>query len=378
LPDKLHKLKDFFGYSRTERNGILILFILLILTILTNILLPFFIKTGSTDFSEFESKIIAFEQQQKEIKDSLKRIKPIKNKYDEDRSIQLNPFYFDPNNLPVNEWQKLGLNDWQVEVIKNYERKGGKFYKPEDLAKIYSISEKEYQILEPYIIIESKSDKEEKKVLRPFPFDPNVAVKEELGKMGMRENLADAIINYREKGGRFFQKEDVKKIYIITDEEFLALEPYIFIEKDTLETVHPSHVFIDTFQIEINSADTLDLQQLRGIGPAFAGRIVKYRELLGGYVSKQQLLEVYGMETTRYEGIKNHIHVDISHVNKININKTTIKEMIRHPYIEFYVAKSIITHRKEIGVYTKLEEIKNARLIYDELFNKLKPYLTLN
>ena len=378
LTNKLNRLKDYFGYSRSERNGILILFILLILTIVFNILLPYIIKPNTTDFREFKEMIIAFENRQTEIGDSLNNLRSNRTTYAKQDGIKLTPFYFDPNNLPVEEWEKLGLKNWQIELIKKYESKGGKFYQNSDLAKMYSISEKEYKILEPYIKIKNKSEASKKEALNPFHFDPNSVSRNDLQKMNMRESLSNAIVNYREKGGNFYTKEDLKKIYTITDEEYTVLAPFVIFEKKSIQIETKPYKFIDTLLVDINSADTLDLQQLKGIGPSFSRRIVKYRDLLGGYYDKKQLLEVYGMDQSRFEGIKDNIKINESLIVKININQASIKEMIKHPYIEFYIAKSIITYRKEIGSYKNLEEIKNARLIYEELYQKLVPYLTIN
>ena len=177
--------------------------------------------------------------------------------------------------------------------IKNYEKKGGKFYKAKDLEKIYSISKDEYKILKPYIRIEQNNKLADEPTINPFPFDPNSISEEDLIKMGMRESLIKTIINYRNKGGLFYTKEDFKKLYTITEVEFLQLEPYLNFEKDSLPP-EVKLIFTDTLLVDINTADSLDLQQLTGIGPSFSKRIIKYRELLGGYYDIKQVLEVYG------------------------------------------------------------------------------------
>ena len=84
------------------------------------------------------------------------------------------------------------------------------------------------------------------------------------------------------------------------------------------------------------------------------------------------------MDISRFDTIKEHIYVNEVSIQKININNATIKEMIKHPYIEFYIAKSIIAYRNEFGSINELEEIKNVKLIYDELYQKIVPYLTIN
>ncbi len=171
----------------------------------------------------------------------------------------------------------------------------------------------------------------------------------------------------------FKSSSDLKKIYTLTEEEYSILEPFIQIAADTSMAFPLKKNVV----IELNSADSLDLQQLRGIGPSFSRRIIKYRDLLGGFYSTAQLLEVYGMDSTKYLGIASQVTVDIEKIRKININKVSIKEMMKHPYIEFYVAKSIINYRNEKGAFTDIAQIREAKLIYNELFLKIEPYLSV-
>ena len=83
------------------------------------------------------------------------------------------------------------------------------------------------------------------------------------------------------------------------------------------------------------------------------------------------------MDSTRYNGIIENISIDPGKIRKININTVSIKEFTKHPYIEFYVAKSILNYRNEIGTFTDVNQIRDAKLIYNELFIKLEPYMTV-
>jgi len=377
-------LAKYLSYSRTERNGIIILLALLIGIIAFNLLLPYLIKHEKYDLSQFEKEINRFLEIQERAKDSLENLynRPTYHHAENDGS-HLTPFYFDPNDLLASEWEKMGLTEDQIRVIKNYEAKGGEFWKKEDLKKIYSISDEEYAVLEPFIQIQSRQDEKNEMEngfdhINPFPFDPNDMSRADWEKLGLRERLINTLVNYTVKGGRFFSVEDFKKIYGLKEEEFLILEPYIEIPSDTIIYDSLSIEKKEILLLEINSADTLDLQQLYGIGPSYARRIVKYRELLGGYVRPEQLLEVYGMDSSRFAGIQEHIILKTDSVVTININTATIKDLIKHPYIEFYLAKSIITHREKIGTFKNIDDILDANLIYHELYEKIAPYLTIN
>ncbi len=130
--------------------------------------------------------------------------------------------------------------------------------------------------------------------------------------------------------------------------------------------------------VELNSADTLDLQQLYNIGPTFSRRIVRYRTLLGGFVNKGQLLEVYGMDTARYSDILPYITIDTAAVSKLDINTATIDQLKRHPYLDYYQAKAIVRLRESQGLYQNIGDLLNVALIDQQTFSKIAPYITCN
>jgi len=115
-------------------------------------------------------------------------------------------------------------------------------------------------------------------------------------------------------------------------------------------------------KIELNSCDTIDLYLLRGIGWVYAKRILKYRNLLGGFINKEQLLEVYGMDKNRYNLFSNDVYVDTSKIKKININDNNLDIRIlgKHPYIGFKKAYKIINYRKKNGPYSNILQLLNV------------------
>ncbi len=131
------------------------------------------------------------------------------------------------------------------------------------------------------------------------------------------------------------------------------------------------------FTVEINSADTLELQRLKGIGPGFARRIVAYRNKLGGYVDKRQLLEIYGMDAERYRMISAYIKVDADSVHPIDINQVTFKELMSHPYFSYEVTREIILTRKKIKRFASVDELRQVNGVSDTLFRKISPYVVV-
>ena len=130
------------------------------------------------------------------------------------------------------------------------------------------------------------------------------------------------------------------------------------------------------FVVEINAADTINLQALKGIGSGFANRIVGYRQLLGGYNSKDQLLEVYGMDSLRYLGFEAHISIDTSLLVKIPINGCTVKDLLRHPYIDYSLASTLVRERNKNGLFRDLEDLRRRLKIPEPIFLRLTPYLS--
>lgn len=130
--------------------------------------------------------------------------------------------------------------------------------------------------------------------------------------------------------------------------------------------------------IELNSADTFELQRLRGIGSSFARRIIKYRERLGGFHDKYQVAEVWGMDTARYNKISANLAVNRDSIHKINLNTVTFKELLFHPYFPFEITKAIMLYRKDHKKFTSLDELLSVPGIHDSTYKKIVNYLFLD
>ncbi|MCL2132405.1 MAG: helix-hairpin-helix domain-containing protein [Lentimicrobiaceae bacterium] len=217
-----------------------------------------------------------------------------------------------------------------------------------------------------------------KKTLNPFPFDPNTLPFSGWVKLGFTEKQAQQILNYNSKGGYFHEKTDLKKMYSITDEDYQVLENYIYITRKEKTKKEEKPLLYSFQKVEINTADSFGLQKIRGIGPKTASQIIKYREKLGGYVAVNQLLEIHIIDSVRFLKISPYLQIDTASVRKININNASIKDLIHHPYIDYYLAKSIVVYRQKHGNYADVCEIKKAVRIYEELYLKITPYLMVD
>jgi competence protein ComEA len=218
--------------------------------------------------------------------------------------------------------------------------------------------------------------------LTPFAFNPNEMTVEKWKQLGLKDWQVKILSNYTSKGGRFFKKEDFQKIYGIGKSEFELLAPYITIPEraNNTTTKYPSSyttIKAKPVMVDLNKADSATLVTLNGIGPSFARRIIKFRNLLGGFFSTSQLLEVYGFDSVRYEQVYKYCSVDPSDVKKLNINSITTDELRKHPYFDHYLAKAIVDRRIIEGKYTSVDQVARLPLAHAALFNKIKNYLTI-
>ncbi|RYZ99521.1 MAG: hypothetical protein EOP47_16560 [Sphingobacteriaceae bacterium] len=130
-----------------------------------------------------------------------------------------------------------------------------------------------------------------------------------------------------------------------------------------------------TVPVELNKADSASLTTIYGIGPVFARRIIKYREHLGGFVSKEQLKEVYGLNEQKYNEVSSQVTVNPVRLKKININSATFDELKRLPYLNFKQMNAMIQYRVQHGDYTSAEDLGDIAILNKEIIDKLKPYL---
>jgi DNA uptake protein ComE-like DNA-binding protein len=128
--------------------------------------------------------------------------------------------------------------------------------------------------------------------------------------------------------------------------------------------------------IDLNRADSLDLIPLPGIGPVFASRIVKYRNLLGGFVSHEQLTEVYGLPGEMVEMLRLRTVIDTSIIRKIDLNTVTFRDLLRHPYFQIELVREIMNFRELMGSIQSTEALKVNNLIPDSTLAKISPYLS--
>lgn len=205
-----------------------------------------------------------------------------------------------------------------------------------------------------------------------FYFDPNALSIGQWEKLGLTVRQADIIQHFIEKGGHFYKNEDLKKIYSITDSDYNRLEPYIRLsalpgDKKKLKTGET---------IELNSADSARLTMLDGIGPSFAARIIRYRNRLGGFYNKEQLKEIYGLDSVMFDGLAGQVTVNPRLVTAIDINSVSFNQLRLFPYLTYNQVNAIVQYRTQHGKYSSIADMKNIAILDEQTLQKITPYLS--
>jgi competence protein ComEA len=211
-----------------------------------------------------------------------------------------------------------------------------------------------------------------------FFFNPNQLAEDKWKSLGLNDHLIKRIKNYEAKGGQFRKKEDLQKIYGFPPEQYRKLEPYILIPTHDLTSdhkPHQKHLPVQPIAIELNQADSSTLEALPGIGPAFAKRIVAYRNKLGGFCKIEQLKEVYGLDSNLYESLKPKLDLNPTLVHTLNINKADLKTLQAHPYIRFALARMIVNYREQHGAYANKDALKRLTLVTADVWERIAPYV---
>lgn len=209
-------------------------------------------------------------------------------------------------------------------------------------------------------------EKKEFKIPVPTsPFDPDTMSNESWQTLGLSERQADVLISYKNRSGGFYNIDQLYGAYVLDSNRVNLWKPFlVFNKKKPLEK-----------KIEINAATAEDFKSLRGIGEKLSERIVSYREKLGGFISVEQIAEVYGLPPETFESIRTKLIVDTEKLKQIDINRIEMKELAAHPYFTFNMAKLIVNYRTQHGSYTSIEDLLKSKGIETQDVKKVEPYI---
>lgn len=302
-------IRDYFGFSQKETKGTVLLAILLLLLIFTPFLQNIF----------YANQLYSNESDAR-LQDSLANLIGKLSAQNEPSLPELELYPFDPNKIGKTDWLNFGLNKKVAERIERYQAKGGKFRKKEDLLRVYDFPQDLYEVLEPYIQIETKqyASKYPKKIEKKYQSKP-------------------------------YQPDTTKKWTPKEKRQFAKLN--------------------------LNTADTTQLKTLRGIGEKRALNIIKYREKLGGFAQINQIKEVWGLDSVSIGSISRFTYIEPDSWKKISINFAGEEELKKHPYISPKLAKVLVSYRLQHGKYQSEEDLRKVKILEEATLQKLLPYL---
>ncbi len=219
-----------------------------------------------------------------------------------------------------------------------------------------------------------------------FTFDPNTADSTQLLRLGLRPWQVRNIYKYRARGGVYRRREDFARLYGLTLKDYRRLEPYICISPDfqpaSAHIARPPHDVDSTRHyvsklsagstVDLSTADTTSLMRVPGIGSYYARQIVRYGERLGGYVSIGQLDEIDGFPSEA----KAYFTLGSAAPRRLALNRLSLQQLRRHPYLNFYQARAIVDYRRLHGRIDSLQQLRFDSSFSPADFQRLAPYVS--
>lgn len=209
------------------------------------------------------------------------------------------------------------------------------------------------------------------------PFNPNELSVEDWMQFGLSEKQASIVLKFTKRG--IHSNEELQKIKFIPKQTFENIKDftqYPTLDEETTKKQAVQGASSPTI-VNANEASEEELMKIKGLGPFYARQILKYQQQLGGFVRKEQILEVWKMTPEIYAQIQAQLSCETSTIRKLSINQASAEELQAHPYLNWNQANSIVKMRMQKGGFKSIEEIRESIIIDEETFEKVRPYLSL-
>jgi competence ComEA-like helix-hairpin-helix protein len=206
------------------------------------------------------------------------------------------------------------------------------------------------------------------------PFNPNELTMEEWMQFGLSEKQATIVLKYTKRG--IHSNDELQKIKFIPKQTFDNIKDFTQYPTSDKEARTQQNMSSPKL-VNANEASEEELMKIKGLGPFYARQILKYQQQLGGFVRKEQILEVWKMTPEIYAQIQAQLSCEGSAIRKLSINQATAEELQAHPYLNWNQANSIVKMRMQKGGFKSIEDIRESVIIDEETFEKVRPYLSL-
>lgn len=293
---------------------------------------------------------------------------------------------FNPDVYAQKDWENLGFSERQAAAILKYKNYlGGSFISKEKLKECFIINDEQFSQMSPYLILPNKTPenmvtkfgkKKEKEVVKiNHYFDPNDMTVEQWKALGFSEKQANVIANYRDRNlkGAFKSLEDIQKCFVISEEKFQEMKPWIRLTiPDKGKPMDEKQLITEKTDFGKVNLNDISFKQLREFGftEKDAAGILAFRKKLGGFIHKNQLLETYEIDRALGERLIYAVQLDHSKVAKYTLANAPEDWLKKHPYFR-YSADRIIFYRitspedKKIWKFLKLKpEIEEKMKLY--------------
>lgn len=261
-----------------------------------------------------------------------------------------------------------------------------KEFKEKDLSQYFNTSDNIYieedELDQGFNEMMWADEKSKNIVHQKFNFDPNSISLDSLVLLGFSKFGAKSLTNFISKGGKIYDEKKFKSIFGIDTALIIDLRSYTsYPDKPTFSNIKYENKTVETVSeirvVELNTADSVALDAIKGVGPYMVKRILQYRKKLGGFLYKEQLTELGVIADSLYQPVAESIRVDPSKVNKINLNTADFKTFTTNPYFSKETTNAIIKYRKQHGPFEDVLHIRRIKSLKEEVGQKILPYLTI-
>lgn len=341
---------------------------------------------------------------------------------------------FDLPELPQASLLKIDINtadsaDWTqlpgigkvlaARIVKYRSAKGG-FQSIDDLARVYNLQPEVLDQIRTQLYVDSLTIPGEPVARTPRsnfqtgfqgpPIDINTATAAELAKLpGIGTVLSQRMVKFRDSRNGYQSVDELKKVYQLSPEvyhdirEHLTISPYPATQafssaEETPQMITrggdeirnsamrgpamnrdlPTSAAMAPGSVNINEADSAMLDQVPGIGPTLSKRILRYRKMLGYYVSVDQLENVYGLSEANFERMKAYLTVgEVESYPRRNLNEAFSRSLALYPFMDQALAESLVAYRRELGRFDTWEEVSQMPGLTEEALEGLRMYYHL-
>ena len=364
---------DIIYFTKKERRNIFVLIIILILMwwlrkviVARNIQYPSF----------------SYEQYQTEINDYL-----LSHERRESRKVEITPFSV--NKVSATELVEMGIRESTAQTWIKYREAISGFKNISDLKKIYGIDTNWINDQHSNLIFDQieVTKNHVRTKLRDDPFNPNTVALTSLEQWGFSDKAIRQLSAFRDKGGIITRPEDMKFLFGLDDRFYESIKnkiqlPALDLRRKKSEASAPSPVANilepadhKDFKVDVNKATEYEWQMLKGIGPYYAAKIVRFRDALGGFSSIEQIADTYGLPDSVFQKIRPRL-ISSAIRSPVMINQFNSRELAAHPYLNHKQASILVNYRDQHGPFLDLDDLYDVRIFDSVQVRRIAPYLS--